>query len=308
VVKETVEKLNVALGKRKDVDRKVRAKLNYITKNFPSNIVKYEQQEALMGERNSMSKTDPDATFMRMKEDHMLNGQLKPGYNVQISTSNQYIVNYTIHPNPTDTRTLESHLNQHEKSYGKAPSQLTADAGYGSEENYGILEKKEIEAYVKYNMFDKQQHKKYNEKSPFSADKLAYNPVNDTYTCPIGQAMSNIGVAKKKTSTGFVQTVKKYQAKNCSNCPLNGTCHKSKTNRIIEINESLNNHRKKAHQLLNSDIGKQKRKQRCYDVEPVFGNIKNNHKFKRFMLRGKDKVTIEWGLLAIAQNIRKRAA
>jgi transposase len=308
VVKETVEKLNVALSKRKDVDKKVRAKLNYITKNFPSNIVKYEQQEVLMGERNSMSKTDHDATFMRMKEDHMLNGQLKPGYNVQISTSNQYIVNYTIHPNPTDTRTLESHLCQHEKSYGKAPSQLTADAGYGSEENYEILEKKEIEAYVKYNMFDKQQHKKYNEKSPFSADKLVYNPANDTYTCPMGQAMSNIGVAKKKTSTGFIQTVKKYQAKNCSNCPLNGSCHKSKTNRIIEINESLNNHRKKAHQLLNSEIGIQKRKQRCYDVEPVFGNIKNNHKFKRFMLRGKDKVTIEWGLLAIAQNIRKRAA
>ena len=43
-------------------------------------------------------------------------------------------------------------------------------------------------------------------------------------------------------------------------------------------------------------------------MEPVFGNIKNNHKFKRFMLRGKDKVEIEWGLLAIAQNIRKKAA
>lgn len=307
-VKDTVDKLNKALSKKKDVPSKVKAKMRYVTKNFPENIEKYERQEEILGQRNSFSKTDNDATFMMMKEDHMKNGQLKPGYNIQISTSNQCIVNYTIHPNPTDTRTLESHINQHEKSYGKSPKSITADAGYGSEENYNILEQKEIRSFVKYNMFDKQQHQVTKDKTPFSSDKLYYQKESDSYICPIGQQMKFIGEVKRKNSTGFEQTIKRYQAKNCKSCPLNGTCHKSQGNRTIEINENLNRQRLNAFQLLNSEEGIEKRKKRCYDVEPVFGNIKNNHKFKRFMLRGKDKVEIEWGLLAIAQNIRKKAA
>ncbi len=112
--------------KKKDIDAKVRAKLRYINKNFPQNITKYEKQEVILGERNSYSKTDTDATFIRMKEDHMLNGQLKAAYNVPISTSNQYMVNYTVHHNPTDTITLAMHLAQHEASFGKSPSVLTA--------------------------------------------------------------------------------------------------------------------------------------------------------------------------------------
>jgi hypothetical protein len=124
----------------------------------------------------------------------------------------------------------------------------------------------------------------------------------------MGQEMSFIGHAKRKTTSGYEQTLKKYQAKNCQSCPLNGACHKSKGNRVVEINHSLKKHKEKVHELLNSEEGIEKRKKRCYDVEPVFGNIKNNHKFKRFMLRGKEKVEIEWGLLAIAQNIRKKVA
>lgn len=307
-VDATVEKLNKALAHTDGVDKKVKAKLRYINKNFPVNIAKYEQQEAILKERNSYSKTDPDATFMRMKEDHMLNGQLKPGYNIQISTSNQFIVNYTVHPNPTDTLTLKSHLEQYEKSFGKAPACLTADAGYGSEENYTLLEQKEVQAYVKYNMFDKGQHEQYNSKFPFHADKLFYNELEDVYICPMGQKMDYVGNSQRKSGNGFIQTYKRYQAKNCSNCPLNGTCHKSKINRIIEINVNLKRQKQKAHELLNSEGGIRHRKKRCFDVEPVFANIKQNHGFRRFMLRGKEKVSIEWGLLAIAQNIRKKAA
>ena len=120
--------------------------------------------------------------------------------------------------------------------------------------------------------------------------------------------MSCIGRFNQKTSTGFQQEVKKYQAVNCSSCPLNGACHKSSGNRIIQVNQTLNNQKIKAYELLNSELGIVKRKKRCHDVESVFGNIKQNHRFRRFMLRGKEKVSIEWGLLAIAQNIRKKAA
>lgn len=307
-VQATVDKLNQVLKTKTDTDKKVKAKLQYVTKNYPASIEKYEKQESVLGERNSYSKTDTDATFMRMKEDHMKNGQLKPGYNVQMSTSNQYIVNYTIHPNPTDTTTLAEHLAQHEKSFKEAPKAVTADAGYGSEENYSLLENKAITAYVKYGMFDKEQKDNYNNKHPFKADKLFYNKEKDCYTCPMGQPMNFVGEYSRKSSTGFEQKLKRYQAKNCISCPLNGACHKSKGNRIIEVNENLQRHKLIAHDLLNSEEGIKHRKKRCCDVEPVFGNIKQNHGFKRFMLRGKQKVAIEWGLISIAQNIRKKAA
>jgi transposase len=307
-VNATVEKLNKALAGNEQMDKKVRAELRYINKNFPQNIARYEKQESILAERNSYSKTDPDATFMRMKEDPMRNGQLKPGYNVQISTSNQFIVNYSVHPNPTDTLTLKSHLEQHEKSFGKAPQTLTADAGYGSEENYTLLEQKGVQGYVKYNMFDKGQNETYKNKFPFHADKLFYNEPEDVYICPMGQKMHYIGDSHRKSGNGFIQTSRRYQSKNCSNCPLNGACHKSKTNRIIEINVNLKRQKQKAHELLNSEQGIRQRKKRCFDVQPVFANIKQNHGFRPFMLRGKEKVSIEWGLLAIAQNIRKKAA
>jgi transposase len=307
-VQSVVNTLNQVLNDRKDIDKKVKDKLKYVTKNYPANIEKYEAQEAVLGERNSYSKTDKDATFMRMKEDHMKNGQLKPAYNVQISSSNQFIVNYTLHPNPTDTTTLAAHLDQHRQSFGAAPKTLTADAGYGSEENYALMEKEKITAFVKYGMFDKEQGENHNGKHPFRADKLFHNPDLDCYICPMGQAMNYIGEIKKKTSTGFEQTYRRYQAKNCQTCPLNGVCHKSKGNRTIEVNVNLVRLKQQAHTLLNSEEGLVHRKKRCVDVEPVFGNIKSNHGFKRFMLRGKEKVTIEWGLLAIAQNIRKKAA
>jgi hypothetical protein len=245
---------------------------------------------------------------MRMKEDHMKNGQLKPAYNVQISTSNQFIVNYTIHANTTDTNTLKAHLAQHEASFGKAPKKLTADAGYGSEENYTVLEQKGTIPFVKYGMFDKEQNETHNSKYPFAADKLFYNQEKDCYICPMGQQMDFIGNSVRTTSTGFKQTLKRYQARNCATCPLNGACHKSKGNRIIEVNENLIRLKQRAYTLLNSEEGITRRKKRCFDVEPTFGNIKQNHGFRRFMLRGNEKVEIEWGLIAIAQNLRKKAA
>jgi len=123
----------------KKVPLKVRQKLSYAKKNWAANLDKYKKQQGILEGRNSYSKTDKDATFMRMKEDHMQNGQLKPAYNLQISTNKQFILHYSIHPNPTDTKTLESHLQGFKESYHKVPKELVADAGYGSEENYNLL-------------------------------------------------------------------------------------------------------------------------------------------------------------------------
>lgn len=101
-------------------------------------------------------KTDNDATFMRMKEDHMKNGQLKPAYNIQISTENQFLTHYGIYQNPTNTRTLINYLNNFKEQYTKQSEEIVADAGYGSEDNYDYLEKENIESYVKFNYFHKE--------------------------------------------------------------------------------------------------------------------------------------------------------
>ena len=305
-VEQTIAKIDAAL-KDKPVSKQVKQKLGYAKKHWPAALDKYEEQEKIMGEhRKSFSKTDPDATFMRMKEDHMKNGQLKPGYNLQVSTNNQYITQYSIHQATTDTTTLCEHLNQYKDEYDTTPQVVTADAGYGSEENYQYLEQNNITAYVKHNQFDREQNDNIQNKKPFAADKLHYNKEEDYYVCPMGQHMENKGTYSKATSTGFIQQLTKYQAKNCQGCPLNGICHKSKGDRIIEVNHHLNKLKQQANRRLLSEEGIKKRKQRCHDVEPVFANIKSNHGFKRFMLRGKQKVTIEAGLLALAHNLRKK--
>ena len=136
-------------------------------------------------------------------------------------------------------------------------------------------------------MFDKEQNDNYNKKSPFAANKLFYNQGQDCYIYPMGQQMNFIGTYARKTTSGFEQTLKRYQARNCATCPLTGACHKSKGNRIIEINENLNQLKKQDYNLLNSEEGIARRKKLCFDVEPIFGNIKQNHGFKKFMLRGK---------------------
>ncbi|MFD2597319.1 IS1182 family transposase, partial [Sphingobacterium griseoflavum] len=300
-VRQTIAKIDHAL-QDKPVDNKVKQKLNYARRHWPKNLDRYEQQEEQLGSRNSMSKTDPDATFMRMKEDHMLNGQLKPAYNVQISTQQQFILNYSLHQTSTDYQTLPVHIEQYQGLYNTLPSAIVADAGYGSDENYAVLEQKEIEAYIKYNTFDKEQKHGIR---PFSSDSLHYNQAENYLVCPIGQRMGHIGDGQRITTSGHVQLVSRYQARNCQGCPMRGVCHAAKGNRIVEVNHSLRKHRHAAKQRLNTEQGIKYRKQRAADVEPVFGNIKSNHGFKRFLLKGMGKAEVEIGLLSIAHNLRK---
>lgn len=303
-VKETVARIEKAI-EDKPVSKKVKQKLNYAKKNWPENLDKYDQQEKLLSGRNSYSKTDPDATFMRMKEDHMLNGQLKPAYNWQISTQNQFILNYSLHQNPTDTLTLKPHLEQYQALYGFLPSAVVADAGYGSDENYQLLEQKAVVAYLKYNTFDREQQDGISE---FSGAALHYNQQQDCLYCPMGQQMNCIGKYTRQTASGHCQTISRYQASNCQGCPMRGVCHKNKGNRIIEINHDLNRRKEKARQLLSSEQGIKYRKQRPADVEPVFAQIKSNNGFRRFLTKGLSKTEVEIGLLSIAHNLKKWSA
>lgn len=304
-VKATIDKIDAAL-KDIEVSKEVKQKLKYAKKHWPDKLKQYAKQEKILKGRNSYSKTDPGATFMRMKEDHMLNGQLKPGYNIQLSTNNQFVVNYSLHPNPTDTKTLIPHLEQHKKLYGCLPQVQVADAGYGSEENYQYLNDQNIEAYVKPTDFDRKQRKNW-QPNHFRSDQFSYNASKDVYICPAGTNMKNIGQYTKKEN-GFLKKYTLYKARGCRNCPLREACHKQKGNRVIHVNHPGRNLKNQAYERLKTEKGIYYRKRRPVDVEPVFGNIKSNKNFKRFLLKGLDKTEIEWGLLCLAHNLKKFAA
>lgn len=304
-VRETIEKIDHAL-EGKTISKKKRQQITYAKKNWPANVEKYASQEEILGKRHSYSKTDQDATFMRMKEDHMKNGQLKPAYNVQMSSSNQFIVNYSLHQNPTDTTTLKNHLNTFRSLYKFYPAILTADAGYGSEENYVLLANRKITGYVKHNQFDRDQ--RGNDKDWFKSDNLEYDKTRDVIYCPLGEKMKNIGKATRITANGFKQTLTNYQTSKCNGCPVRDACHSQKGNRIVGINHRLRKLKEQANSRLISEEGIKHRKKRPADIEPVFANIKHNKNFKRFMLKGIKKVEIETGLLAIAHNLAKLAA
>jgi transposase len=302
-VSEIISKIDHAL-KGKQTEKKQRQKLNYAKRSWPGKLKEYQRQEKVLGKRKSYSKTDQDATFMRMKEDHMGNGQLKPAYNLQISTHDQFVLNYGLYQSTTDTVVLKPHLAEFNNQYHHLPQTVTADAGYGSEENYEYLENNNIEPYVKYNYFHLEQTKKYKE-DPFRTENLYYNDKEDCYYCPMGQKMNYIGKKKRETANGYKQTYSLYQAQNCRRCPLRGSCHKGKQNRIIEINHKLLAYKKKARENLLSEQGIRHRSKRPADVEATFGMIKQNMKFKRFHLRGLQKVETEIGLLSIALNLMK---
>lgn len=258
-----------------------------------------------IGERNSMSKTDPDATFMRMKEDAMNNGQTKPGYNLQISAENQFITDFALFPNPTDTLTLIPFFNSFLNRYGHLPSVAVADSGYGSEENYRFMDEGGIEAYVKYNRFHLEQRPRYSP-NPFHHDNFHYNATEDYYVCPMGQHMSRIGTARSKTASGYCSESARYRAQNCKGCPLRCLCYKARDDRrTIEVNHRLNEYKRKARELLTSEEGLKHRGRRCIEPEAVFGQMKFNMAYRRFRHFGKDKVTMDFAFFAIAFNIKK---
>lgn len=288
---------------RKAVLRKKKKQIKELEKH-KDKLEEYNRKMETLGDRNSYSKTDKDATFMHMKEDAMRNGQTKPGYNLQASTENQFITDFAFYPNPTDTLTMPSFLASFKEKYGRFASTVIADSGYGSEENYRYMEENDMEAYVKYNRFHIEHRARYIP-DPFSAEGMFYNKEKDFYVCPMGQHMERIGTKHRKTGSGYITESARYRAKNCSGCPLRGQCFKSTGNRVIEVNHKLNAYKKKAADLLTSEEGIRHRGRRCIEPESVFGQIKYNMAYRRFRHFGKDKIVMDFSFFAIAFNIKK---
>lgn len=307
-IKETAKRINERLKKEPE-NRELKKAQKAIEKDYLPRMQKYEHQEEVLEKRRSYSKTDTDATFMRMKEDHMRNGQLKPGYNVQTGTENQFVTGYSIHRRPGDTSCMKEHLKGLKRQLGKLPKAIIADAGYGSEENYDYLTEEKVESYVKYNTYDREKSRKWR-KDVLRVQNWLYLSDSDEYVCGYGRYLSFVYERQQRSDNGYQSTVRVYECEDCTGCPYRERCVKrvgEDANRRIYVNRHLEEHKQKARQQLNSETGQEMRRKRPIEVESVFGDIKGNFSVRRFLLRGLEKVTTEWGLYCIGHNMRKLA-
>jgi len=287
--------------------RKVPKKLRKLFKDFKERKLAYQKHRQILGQRNSYSRTDPDATFMRMKDDHMKNGQLKAGYNLQIATNSQYILGYDLFSNPTDTRTLRPFLATLKERFFELPTYIVADAGYGGEENYqAVLEDHERTPLITYAMYHKEQKKKCKQ-NPFLPANWSYQELDDTFLCPDGRKMNFQNYSIRTDKYGFKRYLKRYECEDCSNCPLRSQCTKAKSNKNREIQKNMNweYFKAKIQQLLSEEETGKLYRQRKIDVEPAFGHLKACLGFTRFSVRGKQQTHNEIGFALMAVNLRK---
>ncbi|WP_018922598.1 IS1182 family transposase [Salsuginibacillus kocurii] len=290
---------------KKEELRTLRRMHKSMTSDYLPRLQKYEDHFATFGDRNSFSKTDRDATFMRMKEDHMKNGQLKPGYNVQAGTENQFILGYSIHQRPTDARCFQPHMKMLKNRALPFPEQVVADAGYGNESNYVYADDQDIDLLVPYNMWRKEKKRSF-KKNPYHVQNWTYDDKGDYFICPNNQKVT-FRYKKHRTDTyGYRRQFRIYEAEDCSNCPVKSACTKAKGNRQIHYNPLYEAKKKKAREALGTEEGAETYKLRKVEVESVFGHIKGNRSLRRFSLRGLDKVNVEFGLAAIAHNLLKQ--
>ena len=264
----------------------------------------YLENLTIAGKRKSYSKTDTDATFMRMKEDHMNNGQLKAGYNVQIAVESEYIVGVGLFPNPTDTTTLIPFMERMQSNSKRQIRNLVADAGYASEENFTYLEQNGHNAYIKPQNYEISKTRKYrNDK--FRPEHMQYNAEADEYLCPNNRKLTYRYTSPYKTENGYITDRKMYQCESCEDCPYRKECHTSQYDRRIRVSHKLNEQNRKATERITSDEGILLRMNRSIQVEGAFGVIKQDFRFKRFLTRGKAKTETQFFLIAFAFNVEK---
>jgi len=304
-IEKLVDEINDKLSEGTK-SKKITSDIARLKKEYIPRLKKYENQKDMLQGRNSCSKTDRDATFFRMKEDHLGMGQLKPGYNVQIATENQFILSYGIYQKAADTSVFIPFFDKVETQLKAMPANIIADAGYGSEENYKFITDQKLGNYVKYNTFDIEKTHGHKKKT-FLSDRFEYDSKEDQFKCPAGQILDLIGIKETKSENGYKSKRKVYKSRCCNNCPFRDSCCRGKNDRTIEINRKLDRYRDKVRQNLESETGIKLRLQRGVDVESVFGQIKHNNQFRRFYSRGLKNVNTEWGMISIAHNIKKMA-
>ena len=277
-----------------------------------SKLKEYTQKIHICGERNSYSKTDNDATFMRMKEDAMGNGQLKPAFNLQHGVDSEYITWLTIGPQPTDTTTLIPFLKDAEQHLKFKYKNITADAGYESEENYLFLEANNQIAFIKPANYEISKTRKY-KNDIGKIENMEYDKISDFYTCKNNRKLTVSHIRHNKTKTGYVSEKTIYTCENCSDCPYKSDCIKGNNcktplgerTKVLQVAKTFIKHRKEDLERIISDEGVLYRMNRSIQAEGSFGDIKQDIQFRRYLSKGTANVLAESTLLAIARNINK---
>ena len=265
---------------------------------------KYEKYQETFGGRNSFSKTDPDATFMRMKDDHMRNAQLKPGYNIQLGVEGEYITGVSVSSERSDQLTLIEMLDNMEAHLPKPYDDVTLDAGYESEENYTYFEGKQQTAYIKPQNYERSKTRKFKSNMNLR-ENMPYDAEKDEYTCQNGKKLRAVYVGKRKSKSGFESEITYYECESCDNCPHKKSCTRAKGNRKMQLSKEFLRQREESKVRITSETGILLRINRSIQAEGAFGVLKEDMGFRRFLLRGKKKVKAEVLLMAMGYNINK---
>ena len=213
----------------------------------------------------------------------------------------------TLHQRPGDTACAVPHLESLRAQFGGLPATLVADAGYGSEGNYEWLRAEGVEAFVKYGNYHREQRPKF-KRDPTKPKNWSYDEASDAYTCGFGRRLVFVCERGERSDLGHVGRTRHYRCEDCSGCPHRKACIRDDDGlkrRTAYINPAADAHRRRAEALLNSERGEELKKRRSTDVETVFGDIKRDFGFTRFTLRGLEKCTLEFRLVAAGHNIRK---
>ncbi len=279
---------------------------------YLSRIKRYGHEIHICGERNSYSKTDRDATFMRMKEDAMGNGQLKPAYNLQHGVDSEYTTWLTIGPQPTDTATLIPFLKDAEEHLKFKYKNITADAGYESEENYAFLEANGQISYIKPADYEMSKTRRYRNDIG-KAENMDYDTGADSYTCKNGKKLSADHVRHSKSKTGYISEKTIYKCEDCSGCPYKKDCIRGNNcstpleerTKILQVAKAFLKYRQECRERILSDKGILFRTNRSIQAEGSFGDLKQDMQFRRYVSKGTPNVLAESILLAMARNINK---
>ena len=267
----------------------------------------YEEKLVIMGDgRNSYSKTDPDATFMRMKDDHMRNGQLKPGYNVQIGVNSEYITGIDVFSNRTDYGTMVPFMKTMQRKHGKKYKSATADAGYERFNNYLYLEANGQLSFIKPANYEQQKSKSF-KKQIGRMENMTYDAEDDSYTCTQGRKL-NLRRECTELQNGRYITTAWYRCESCSGCPTREKCCQAKNAdqpKELRVNKTLQELRRASLENITSDYGIYLRLCRSIQVEGAFGLLKNDFGFRRFLTRGRKNIRTELFFLALAFNLKK---
>lgn len=265
---------------------------------------KYEKYQATFSGRNSFSKTDPDATFMHLKEDHMRNAQLKPAYNLQLAVEGEYIIGFDISSERSDQCTLIPLIDKMDKNIGVKYQDVTADAGYESEENYTYFENRKQDCYIKPQNYERSKNRKFKNNMALR-ENMAYDAEKDEYTCQNDKKLQAVYTGKRKSKSGFESEITYYECESCEGCPHKKNCTRSKGNRKMQVSKKFIKQRKQSLEKITSPEGILLRTNRSIQVEGAFGVIKENYKFRQFLLRGNSKIQAEIVLIVMAYNINK---